>query len=69
MLPIIYITCDFRLDPNFIFRQRDWSQREAFLELRRREQLGLPLVDANLIDVSKIELPSDEELEGTEIVI
>lgn len=48
---------------------RDWSQREAFLELRRREKEGLPLVDPNYIDPSKIELPSDEELGDTEIII
>ncbi|GLV35981.1 NP15.6 [Carabus blaptoides fortunei] len=33
---------------------RDWAQREAFLELRRREKAGLPLVDANLIDPSTV---------------
>jgi NADH dehydrogenase (ubiquinone) 1 beta subcomplex subunit 11 len=48
---------------------RDWAQREGYLELRRRETQGLPLVDRNLIDPSKIILPSDEELEDTEIVI
>ncbi|PNF24875.1 hypothetical protein B7P43_G10143 [Cryptotermes secundus] len=48
---------------------RDWSQREAYLELRRREALGLPPIDRNLIDPSKIVLPSDEELRGTEIII
>lgn len=48
---------------------RDWAQREAFLELRRREKLGLPLVDPNYIPENKIILPSDEELGDTEIVI
>ncbi|XP_056638604.1 NADH dehydrogenase [ubiquinone] 1 beta subcomplex subunit 11, mitochondrial [Diorhabda carinulata] len=48
---------------------RDWSQREAYLELRRREEQGLPLIDPNFIDVNKITLPSDEELEGVEIII
>ncbi|CAH1282654.1 unnamed protein product [Diabrotica balteata] len=51
------------------FSLRDWAQREAFLELRRREEQGLPPVDANFIDPSKITLPSDEELEGVEIII
>ncbi|XP_022917916.1 NADH dehydrogenase [ubiquinone] 1 beta subcomplex subunit 11, mitochondrial [Onthophagus taurus] len=51
------------------YNLRDWSQREAFLELRRREKLGLPLVDANLVDPKKIQLPSDEELGDTEIII
>lgn len=47
----------------------DWAQREAFLELRRREKEGLPLIDPNFIDPSKIELPSDEELGDIEIII
>lgn len=51
------------------FNLRDWSQREAFLELRRREAKGLPLIDPNLIDPSKISLPSDDELGDTEIII
>lgn len=49
--------------------QKDWAQREAFLELRRREAAGLPPVDRNYVDPSKIELPSDEELGDTEIII
>lgn len=49
--------------------QRDWAQREAFLELRRREAAGLPLVDPNYVDPAIIELPSDEELGDTEIII
>lgn len=48
---------------------RDWSQREAYLELRRREQNGLLPIDPNLIDPAKIQLPSDEELGDTEIII
>lgn len=51
------------------YQLRDWAQREAYLEVRRREQAGLPLVDPNLIDPSKIELPSDEELGDMEIII
>ena len=47
----------------------DWVAREARLELHRREKLGLPLVDKNYIDPAKIELPSDEELGDTEIII
>lgn len=49
--------------------QKDWAQREAFLELRRREAAGLPPIDANYVDPAKIELPSDEELGDTEIII
>lgn len=51
------------------FRMKDWALREAYLELRRREQLGLPLIDPNLIDPAKINLPSDEELGDREIII
>ncbi|XP_013786302.1 NADH dehydrogenase [ubiquinone] 1 beta subcomplex subunit 11, mitochondrial-like [Limulus polyphemus] len=51
------------------FRSKQWSVREAFLQLHRREKLGLPLIDKNLIDPSKIDLPSDEELGDTEIII
>lgn len=49
--------------------QRDWSEREAFLELRRREAAGLPAIDANYIEPSKMILPSDEELGDAEIII
>lgn len=48
---------------------RDWSQREAFLELRRREAAGLELIDPNYINPDSIELPSDEDLGSTEIII
>lgn len=47
----------------------DWTSREAFLELRRREAQGLPLIDRNFIDPARIQLPSDEELGNTEIII
>lgn len=53
----------------FVYRMRHWAQREAFLELRRREALGLPAIDANLIDPEKIELPSEEEIGNFEIII
>jgi len=39
------------------------------MEIARREQLGLPLIDANFIDPSKIDLPSDEELGDFEIIV
>lgn len=51
------------------FQLRDWAQREAYLELRRREMNGLPLVDPNLVSPSKVVLPDDEELADTEIII
>ncbi|XP_074646409.1 NADH dehydrogenase [ubiquinone] 1 beta subcomplex subunit 11, mitochondrial-like [Tubulanus polymorphus] len=51
------------------FQLQNWAQREAFLELARREELGLPLVDPNVIPVERINLPSDEELGDMEIII
>ncbi|OWF51642.1 NADH dehydrogenase [ubiquinone] 1 beta subcomplex subunit 11, mitochondrial-like [Mizuhopecten yessoensis] len=45
----------------------DWSMREAHLELARREKLGLPLIDRNIVDPSNIVLPPEEELEGVRI--
>merc|ERR1711915_136530 len=51
------------------YKMRDWTQREAFLELRRREAEGLPLIDRNLVNPENIELPDDEELGNTEIII
>lgn len=50
-------------------RGKDWAQREAYLQLRYREENGLPLIDPNMIDPSKIILPTDEELGDTEIII
>lgn len=50
-------------------RRKDWAQREGYLELRRREQLGLPLVDPNYLSLDQLILPTDEELGDTEIII
>lgn len=50
-------------------RNLEWAQREAYLELRRREQLGLPPVDPFYIHPDKVVLPTDEELGDTEIII
>uniref|UniRef100_U5EES5 NADH dehydrogenase [ubiquinone] 1 beta subcomplex subunit 11, mitochondrial n=1 Tax=Corethrella appendiculata TaxID=1370023 RepID=U5EES5_9DIPT len=52
-------------DPNL----RDWSQREAYLVLRRREAAGEEPVNPNYIDPAKLILPSDEELGDREIII
>uniref|UniRef100_G3MLW2 NADH dehydrogenase [ubiquinone] 1 beta subcomplex subunit 11, mitochondrial n=2 Tax=Amblyomma TaxID=6942 RepID=G3MLW2_AMBMU len=51
------------------FNDADWYEREAYLELERREKLGLPLVDPNLVDPSRINLPSEEELGDFEIIL
>ncbi|GFY01953.1 hypothetical protein TNCV_5098141 [Trichonephila clavipes] len=57
-------------DPiGFLNVGKDWISREAYLEMHRREKLGLPVVDKNYIDPEKIELPSDEELGDTDIII
>lgn len=48
---------------------QSWAQREAYLQLRYREEHGLPPIDMNLIDPAKIVLPTDEELGDTEIII
>lgn len=47
----------------------EWSQREAFIVLREREAAGLEPIAADYIDPKLIELPSDEELGDTEIII
>jgi len=52
-----------------VHRDRSWEKREALLEIARREKLGLPLIDANFVDPSKINLPSDEELGDFEIIV
>ncbi|XP_004924841.1 NADH dehydrogenase [ubiquinone] 1 beta subcomplex subunit 11, mitochondrial [Bombyx mandarina] len=48
---------------------RDWAQREAFLELRRREKAGLPPISPNFIDPKLIKLPDESELCDVEIII
>ncbi|XP_033226171.1 NADH dehydrogenase [ubiquinone] 1 beta subcomplex subunit 11, mitochondrial [Belonocnema kinseyi] len=50
-------------------RMQDWAQREAYLELRRREELGLPPIDKDYFDPANFSLPTDEELEDTPIII
>ena len=48
---------------------RDWAQREGYLQLRQREAAGQELISPNYVDPSLINLPSDEELGDTEIII
>lgn len=57
----------FAYMPDYNFK--NWAEREAFLELRRREENGLPLIDPNYIPLHLMKLPSEEELGDTEIVI
>lgn len=47
----------------------EWAQREAYVVLRDREAAGLEPIEANYIDPSLVNLPSDEELGDTEIII
>ncbi|GAB0096957.1 NADH dehydrogenase [Sergentomyia squamirostris] len=51
------------------YKLRDWAQREAFLEIRRRESIGVDHVDKNYTDPTTIVLPTDEELGDTEVII
>ncbi|XP_043501767.1 NADH dehydrogenase [ubiquinone] 1 beta subcomplex subunit 11, mitochondrial [Polistes fuscatus] len=46
-----------------------WAQREAYLQLRYREEHGLPLIDRNVVDPAKVILPTDEELGDTDVII
>jgi len=50
-------------------RMRDWTQREAYVELARREALGLPIVDPDLVPRESFVLPSEEELGDYDIII
>jgi NADH dehydrogenase (ubiquinone) 1 beta subcomplex subunit 11 len=51
------------------FKDHAWAQREAYLELERRESNGLPLIDPNMISPDRIDLPTEEELGDFDIVI
>lgn len=48
---------------------RDWSQREGYLELRRREAAGLDPISRDYVDAGTISLPNDDELGDMEIII
>ena len=61
---LMFFNCSF-----VYFRLKLWAQREAFLELERREREGLPLIDPNLINPAKMKLPSKEEIGDQEIII
>lgn len=45
----------------------NWALREAYIEIKRREELGLPYVDCNYIPPEKVRLPTEEELEGRHV--
>lgn len=48
---------------------RDWSQREGYLELRRREAAGNAPISPDYIERALVQLPSEEDLADTEIII
>ncbi|XP_022300284.2 NADH dehydrogenase [ubiquinone] 1 beta subcomplex subunit 11, mitochondrial-like [Crassostrea virginica] len=48
---------------------RSWSVREARLAIEERERKGLPHIDKNYIDPSKIVLPTEEELAEMDVEI
>lgn len=48
---------------------QDWYAREAYLQVRRREVLGLPMVDKNYVDPATVRLPPEEELDNDDIII
>jgi len=57
-IALLLFICNYKPDP----KNRDWALREAYLEIARREALGLPLIDPDYIPPEKMLLPSDEEL-------
>lgn len=59
----------FAFAPNPEDINKDWVHREAMIQLRRREVLGLPLVSKDYVDPSTIVLPPDEELGDDDIII
>lgn len=50
-------------------QMRNWSQREAHLTLRAREQAGQEPISRDYLNPDQIVLPSEEDLEGVEIII
>lgn len=53
------------------WNNQDWSLREGYFELARRERLGLPRVDKEFIPLDRIKLPTEEEIEelGVEVYL
>ncbi|KAB1253309.1 NADH dehydrogenase [ubiquinone] 1 beta subcomplex subunit 11; mitochondrial, partial [Camelus dromedarius] len=43
------------------YRMRDWARREAERLVKYREANGLPIMESNCFDPSKIQLPEDED--------
>lgn len=66
-LGLVLVAYGFMYAPDVNLKH--WAQREAFLELRRREAKGSKPIDPNLIDPSLVTLPSDEELGDADVII
>ena len=49
--------------------KKHWCRREAMLCLIEREKAGVPYIDRNYVNPAKLELPTDEELNGAEVMI
>jgi NADH dehydrogenase (ubiquinone) 1 beta subcomplex subunit 11 len=64
IIPIVYF--NYRRDG---YAKKHWSRREAMLCLIEREKAGVPYIDRNFVDPAKLELPTDEELNGAEVMI
>ena len=43
------------------YRMQEWARREAERLVKYREAHGLPIMESNCFDPSKIQLPEDEE--------
>ncbi|KAF8770162.1 NADH dehydrogenase 1 beta like protein [Argiope bruennichi] len=69
MLTVLVCGGTFIMAYNPDVQNKDWIYREAYLRMNSRQKQGLPIIDKNYIDPEKIELPSDEELGDTEIII
>lgn len=51
------------------YRFKDWARREAFLRVHKREALGLPLIDPDVIDPDRVHLPTEEEIGDFEVTL
>lgn len=48
---------------------REWSRREAFLEIERRRNAGLPIISKDYVNPARIKIRSEEELANFDIII
>ena len=51
------------------YLEQDWTNREAYIQMREREAAGLPYVSRDYIDPALMKLPDDEDLGDFEIVL